>query len=999
MSPGKQGRGTKWGKLILVENPTKPVTQGFKGPVCDKVPRTINLQGKITYIGRGKKSPIGGATQTTIDLGYISSGHCCLSLRRKDGGGIEAVVKDTSSNGTYVDATRVPKGSTRALTAENQVALYYPMGATALGRPILYDLELYEQEFENVKMRQEAVAKATRELEADRERMANDARSLRSQLEVAVSRNKQLAADRNALQEELASAASTRKQHEKRAHQQQEQLKKTEAALSGSEASMAELVEGARRDREKAAAAERGEAEAKKDGERKEKELREQIDALIERQLQDQQKLAEIAAESKSWSSKFEDGQLKAAETQANVFSLTAQLKDAQEAVESCRAKLAEEEAASAEAKRARAEAEGELARNKNQLEAAETGRKSLQGCADEVKLLSAELQERKATSSRTSKGLEQALSDLEEERVAKRRVAEELSKLEGEVGVLRSEEKRVKNLLEEAAASGTAAKADLSRVTVELEESQKTTRALQAEEARLDLEVSKNRRDGVKGEARFIGTNLKKAKQKALVLNKELMELMQYLDVPVGNMLADSQGAPSLGDPTVDDAIANGGCGSHGSPDPNGNASGHGLRPADGNNSGADSPARSLGNEMDEVERLDATQGNGPSSGATDAEGEGTANGGSCEEDGGVAPDAGAGGGDADEQDDDEDTDEEMHNTQGDEERGSEEAPKARAQPNGTAEVCADEDQTAGRDDGGDSTRDEGNENDEEQGQLLLEVSLSGPAAAAPHGAVRLDQGFGDEDETEFTVPPLDFGRGTRGGPAEGVDQAGGGGGTLVSAAPREDNGVAEQETELLTVSELEQQMSKLEDAAPVGKEQDGGKKRPRDEGPDVGVEERPLSSERDNLGAPADKKARVQGGGDGAICTCLCFDVLRWINHGEEGSSDDREDQNQRHARSGSYAVDQLADIAAAHHSSMASVAGAGAGDGGLLGDGEGASASEVRRIPRGDGGGDDDAGREMGADAGGSEEEGVAGEEEKFAPDVDDDDSDETSDEKGY
>ncbi|CAN0226869.1 unnamed protein product, partial [Ectocarpus sp. 13 AM-2016] len=329
------------------------------------------------------------------------------------------------------------------------------------------------------------------------------------------------------------------------------------------------------------------------------------------------------------------------------------------------------------------------------------------------------------------------------------------------------------------------------------------------------DLEVSKNRRDGVKGEARFIGTNLKarsalmKAKHKALVLNKELMELMQYLDVPVGNILADSQGAPSLGDPTVDDAIANGGCGSHGSPDPNGNASGHGLRPADGNNSGVDSPAPSLGNEMDEVERLDATQSNSPSSGATGAEGEGTADRGPGEEDGGVATDAGAGGGDADGQDDDEDTDEEMHNTQGDE-RGSEEAPEARAQPNGTAEVCADEDQTAGRVDGGDSTRDEGNENDEEQGQLL-----SGPAAAAPHGAVRLDQGFGDEDETEFTVPPLDFGRGTRGGPGEGVDQAGGGGGALVSAAPREDNGVAEQETELLTVSELEQQMSKLEDAA----------------------------------------------------------------------------------------------------------------------------------------------------------------------------------------
>lgn len=40
----------------------------------------------------------------------------------------------------------------------------------------------------------------------------------------------------------------------------------------------------------------------------------------------------------------------------------------AQEAVESSRAKLAEEEAASTEAKRARAAAEGELARTKNQV-------------------------------------------------------------------------------------------------------------------------------------------------------------------------------------------------------------------------------------------------------------------------------------------------------------------------------------------------------------------------------------------------------------------------------------------------------------------------------------------------------------------------------------------------------------------------------------------------------------------------------------------------------
>lgn len=51
--------------------------------------------------------------------------------------------------------------------------------------------------------------------------------------------------------------------------------------------------------------------------------------------------------------------------TKKRVFAVSIQ---AQEAVESCRAKLAEEEAASTEAKRARAEAEGELARTENQV-------------------------------------------------------------------------------------------------------------------------------------------------------------------------------------------------------------------------------------------------------------------------------------------------------------------------------------------------------------------------------------------------------------------------------------------------------------------------------------------------------------------------------------------------------------------------------------------------------------------------------------------------------
>lgn len=41
---------TQWGKLLLIENPTNPVTQGFEGPVCDKVPRVINLRGKVSWV-------------------------------------------------------------------------------------------------------------------------------------------------------------------------------------------------------------------------------------------------------------------------------------------------------------------------------------------------------------------------------------------------------------------------------------------------------------------------------------------------------------------------------------------------------------------------------------------------------------------------------------------------------------------------------------------------------------------------------------------------------------------------------------------------------------------------------------------------------------------------------------------------------------------------------------------------------------------------------------
>ena len=49
-----------------------------------------------------------------------------------------------------MNGTRVHKGGTKALVTGNRVALYYPQGAAALGRPILYDVELNADAFEKV---------------------------------------------------------------------------------------------------------------------------------------------------------------------------------------------------------------------------------------------------------------------------------------------------------------------------------------------------------------------------------------------------------------------------------------------------------------------------------------------------------------------------------------------------------------------------------------------------------------------------------------------------------------------------------------------------------------------------------------------------------------------------------------------------------------------------------------------------------------------------------
>lgn len=51
-----------------------------------------------------------------------------------------------------------------------------------------------------VKMRQEAVAKAAKEWEGERDRMVLEARGLRSKLEASVSQNRQLFTDKNTLQ-------------------------------------------------------------------------------------------------------------------------------------------------------------------------------------------------------------------------------------------------------------------------------------------------------------------------------------------------------------------------------------------------------------------------------------------------------------------------------------------------------------------------------------------------------------------------------------------------------------------------------------------------------------------------------------------------------------------------------------------------------------------------------------------------------------------------------
>ncbi|CAM9982363.1 unnamed protein product, partial [Pylaiella littoralis] len=859
---GSKHKGTKWGTLNLVENPVEPATPNFTGPVSDKVPRTIHLCGKHTFVGRGKKLPAGGQhPQTTIELSYISSGHCCFSLRKSEGGPgatvpdgeIEAVVKDTSSNGTYVDAVRVPKGNTVVFTEKTMVALYLPQSNVALGRPILYQVQLHPEAFEKailetlpasstrsagrmkrvksaesnsnsnsisngngnsnsiplpasaaaspkkmpqplaansagagaaaavaparpslssqdhtpgaatrsetmgkrravadananatgkvpfssptrgrnewlddqVKMREEAVAKATKEWEEERERMAKDARDLRSRLESSVSQNKQLLTDKNVLQEKLASADSTRRREEEQAQQQRQQLHNLEAELIDSEAQKAKAEEGARRDRARAAASERSEACAKQDFERKETELREQISGLIAHQQQAQQKLADVAAESKSWNAKFEEGQLEFVETQAKLSTLVAQLKDAQESTESSRAKLAEEEAASAEAKRARALAEGELARSKNQqLEVTEAARQKLQGFADEAKRLAAELQDSKSSSSRTSKGLEQALSELEEERRARQGGLEELSKVEGEVAELRSEEKRLKKLLDEALVSGGTAKADASQAALELEESQKRNRGLEAEllQAKLDLDVSKNRRDGVKGEARFLGTNVQKAKQKAVILGQELRELMGYLEIPTG-LMADSQGfSGGLADSVVDDVMSNG---NGGSLDVHGSAVAGGHESPQARNSEqeeAASPTPSLGNDMDDGERWDATQMSPSAAAAAAAAAAGAAAAGCAGKSDAAQEAGGVGRGNGGEETDEEVYNEEIHEIGGDEDNGDDTPPKQEHKGKDNREGAEEDERMAEGEPGGEGREEEhGATNGEEEGGRLM--------------------------------------------------------------------------------------------------------------------------------------------------------------------------------------------------------------------------------------------------------------------------------------
>ncbi len=49
-----------------------------------------------------------------------------------------------------MDAVRVPKGTARVIQEARRVALYYPQRAAPLGRPILYDVQLFPEAFEKV---------------------------------------------------------------------------------------------------------------------------------------------------------------------------------------------------------------------------------------------------------------------------------------------------------------------------------------------------------------------------------------------------------------------------------------------------------------------------------------------------------------------------------------------------------------------------------------------------------------------------------------------------------------------------------------------------------------------------------------------------------------------------------------------------------------------------------------------------------------------------------
>ena len=100
----------KWGKLLsLSENPSIP---------------SIDLTTDEVTLGRGKSChPL---CKDWPEPKKYSSTHCKLKLERDDAGDMMPYLCDTSTNGTFINGTRVGKGQKRELKNKDCIILVVP---------------------------------------------------------------------------------------------------------------------------------------------------------------------------------------------------------------------------------------------------------------------------------------------------------------------------------------------------------------------------------------------------------------------------------------------------------------------------------------------------------------------------------------------------------------------------------------------------------------------------------------------------------------------------------------------------------------------------------------------------------------------------------------------------------------------------------------------------------------------------------------------------------